>query len=107
MKKPLHFLLLFTTIFLFAIVINGCPRPLPPPVPPTPTFPDASTLDHPATCADVCQRLFLLGCPAANPTSAGATCLDVCTNITSAGVITWNLECMAMATSCANVDACN
>jgi hypothetical protein len=94
------------TFALVAVLVSSCCAHVvaPTPAPPAPS-PDAAS--SPATCADVCEHEFSLGCPAAEPTSDGRTCLDVCQNVTTSGFTAWDLGCMATAPTCAAVDACS
>ena len=75
------------------------PKPIPPPVPPP-------TPVGELTCADACQRLDQLGCPAGQPTPRGHTCLEVCANVAASGLIHWDLACLVSAVSCAAADRC-
>lgn len=89
-------------VLAFAIVITltGCPKPLPPPVPPTDW--DGGS----ATCETACARLQQLGCPAGRPTPKGAPCQAVCENVMSSGLIEWQLDCVARAITCGETDRC-
>lgn len=89
-------------LLLVAVALVGCPRPIPPPTPPAPDA-DAST---PATCADACARLRQLGCPAGQTTPKGAPCEEVCENVTSSGLIVWDLDCIARGVTCGSTDRC-
>jgi hypothetical protein len=89
--------LCFLVVFFCGCWIHPIPAPNPEPQPDRPATP---------TCADVCKRLFDLGCPAAKPTPQGATCVDVCLNVQNSGVVSWDLKCRARATSCAIFDRC-
>jgi len=86
-----------------AIALSGCPKPIPPPAPPAP---DADTDAGAATCAAACARLQQLGCAAGKPTPKGAPCTEVCENVTSSGLLTWDLDCIARAVSCGATDLC-
>lgn len=85
-----------TTVFAAVLFFAGCLRPLPPPTPPPGT----------ATCADYCTHALALGCSFAQPTPNGASCETVCLNFNASGVVSWNLDCRAAATSCAAIDQC-
>jgi hypothetical protein len=88
---------------LFCSVLHlGCvTTPIPVPVPPQPQPPVSDF-----TCADVCQRLDQLGCPAGRPTPMGHTCLEVCRNANDSGTIHWNMECLSTAITCGVADHC-
>lgn len=68
------------------------------------TVPPPKPLERPATCADMCARGTELGCEWAKPTPRGKTCLDVCRNVMDSGVLTFDLECEAKASSCGVCD---
>lgn len=84
---------------LILVAVAGCPKPVPPPVPPTP--PDGA-----ATCATACERMRELHCIDVEPTPEGATCDDICQNIIDSEILTWDLDCRTMATSCDEVENC-
>lgn len=78
----------------FAIAIAGCPKPTPTPVTP----PDASDAAPPAASCDVaCAHVAQLGC-------AGA---DACRRICGRVIFPAFRACVASATSCAAVSACD
>lgn len=81
----------------FLVLSVSCvTTPVPPPVPPPGT----------PTCDTACARLEALGCPAAKPTPAGDPCQAVCANLEDSGIITYGVECVTKAESCAEADAC-
>jgi len=95
--------ILFAAILMaFAIVISltGCPRPMPPPIPPT----DADAGG--ATCETACARMQQLGCPAGRPTPRGAPCIEVCAAAEASGLISWNVACVTSANTCGASDHC-
>lgn len=100
--NTVRFLLLAGAIISF-VGVAGCPiTPVPTPPPPTPT-------DGPATCRDACARLLILHCPAGEPTPEGASCEKVCENHqkqTETLGLSWDLNCVTMAMSCAIADDC-
>lgn len=88
--------LAFSLLFVFACL----PKPVP--VVPGP----APAPNESLTCADVCEHLHALECPAGGNTPKGATCLDVCRGVQESGVIAWNLSCLVQSQTCAGADAC-
>ena len=90
-------------VLMLAVVLTGlvgCPKPMPPPVPPDPGDGGA------ATCETACDRLRQLGCPAGQPTPKGVPCETVCRNIVESGVIDWDVQCVARALTCGATDRC-
>lgn len=86
-----RFLLPF--LFLAISPVAGCPDdPVPPPAN--------------VTCASVCSKAAGLGCDFAQPSPKGVTCAAVCENLKGSGLPSWNLACMASASSCAAMDDC-
>jgi len=83
--------------------LAGCPKPVPPPVNPTPDAADAA----PAVCtaaADVCAycaHMRALRCPEGQATPKGASCEDVTTNVQSLDYARMDLACRTKAGSCA------
>jgi hypothetical protein len=80
--------------------IAGCPRPIPPPVPPADV--DAGV----ATCETACARLQAMGCRSGDPTPRGAPCVEVCRNTEESGLVSWGVECVTRAMSCSSADTC-
>jgi hypothetical protein len=94
--------------FVLLIFLAGCPKPFPP-TPPGPGTTDAGTDAEEAKrpCLAACRRLSKLACESARPTPEGASCTLVCENVQASGVISWNIECIRKAESCAAADLCN
>lgn len=94
---------------LLALLLAGCPKPLPGPVPPGPADAGAPA-DGPATCERLCSDGRALGCDWAQPTPTGAPCEDVCRNATVGGPVAWDLACRVAglegARGCLSVDLC-
>lgn len=95
-------LLALAAAVILGICCQGCPKPTPTPVTPTPVGDAAS----PATCLDLCRHGQALGCSWAQPTPSGATCVDVCANAQNSGITSWDLNCRTAAGTCAAVDRC-
>ena len=72
---------------------------------PTPT-PDPVHPPSPATCLEVCDNGARLGCEWSKPTAQGESCMTVCETVQSSGIVQWDLDCRAGASSCEAVDAC-
>lgn len=84
-----------TLILAAALSAAMCdPQPVPPPGP-----------DGSATCEDACSNLRTHGCPAGQPTKAGAPCEEFCENAQQ-GPAPLNLTCIAKAPSCDVADRC-
>ncbi len=83
-------------LLLAALVLAGCPQPLPP-VPPGPA-------PAGATCESVCAHGAELGCPWAAPTPAFRSCADVCG--AAAAILPWNVDCIQAAPTCEAAEAC-
>jgi hypothetical protein len=87
------------------VLTLGCHGCHPSPAPLTPTAGDGAPGSYPATCDGLCALEASLGCPAAQPTPAGASCAVVCANQASAGIAPWDLGCRVRQTSCADIDS--
>lgn len=82
----------------------GCVPPMPPEMKaPTPLPPPRIE-----TCESACANAEALGCETGKPTPAGATCSDVCRNLERANLseARWPIACVAEATNCSTLDAC-
>lgn len=89
-----------------ALLLSGCPKPVPEPTPPPQPIEDGGAEDaQPATCAGACARWAELGCKEAEPERPGH-CEAVCENLVNSGVVTLNLTCRASVKSCKDIDAC-
>lgn len=80
---------------MLIVALTGCAT-----VPPQPTPVGASS------CETACARLAQLGCNAAKPTSMGTPCATVCANVETSGVVSYSVECVTTAESCAAADRC-
>lgn len=99
------FLGMFAAVGALALVLAGCPKPLPPPNPPAPDAADAAALLP--TCEGVCDRGRALGCSWARPTASGATCEIVCSNANDpSGPIRWDLSCRVRIATCDDAARC-
>ncbi len=88
-----------------ALAILGVGGHCTPPIGPvSPAILDAA-FDDAGQCASVCTRLQAMSCPEGQPTPKGASCTEVCTTTINNG-FSLNLNCVAQATSCAQVDNC-
>lgn len=54
-------------------------------------------------CRAACERIEALGCDMTE-TPAGSSCLDVCETTERSGYSTMHPQCIALATSCSEVD---
>ncbi len=99
---------------VLVLLLAGCPKPAPGPVPPS--APDAGVVG--ARCDDVCVHFRELGCkeggsrevlggkPLGTVSQEGRTCTEVCEAVQSSGLVSWDLSCRAAITACSQVDAC-
>ena len=88
------------TLGLLALGAQCDLRPTPEPKPAPDVF--VPPVLEPSGCERACARLADLGCEEGKPTDAGESCADVCANAAEH----LDLECVARAQSCAEVDSC-